>query len=63
MVITYVTRCAGTGLRFRNRAAHVASVTDEPYPPGGTLRVIRDAQGRVLGGPLVSEIESWEIEA
>jgi hypothetical protein len=32
---------------------------DEPYPPGGFLRVMRDETGRIVAGPLVSEIVEW----
>lgn len=41
---------------------NVASWKDEPYPPGGFLRVMRDADGRVLGGPHVDELISWAVQ-
>ncbi len=45
---------------YRNRISFHAW-SDEPYPPGGFLRVMRDVQGRAIAGPLVSEIVSWKI--
>jgi hypothetical protein len=45
---------------YRNRISFHAW-SDEAYPPGGFLRVMRDVQGRALAGPLVSEIVSWKI--
>lgn len=47
---------------YRVRVDNVATVTDEPYPPGGTLRVMRDKDGRILAGPLVSDLTSWSVE-
>jgi hypothetical protein len=35
------------------------TAADEPYAPGGMLRVIRAADGRARGGPLVSELVTW----
>ena len=45
---------------YRVRVDNVATVIDEPYPPGGTLRVMRDADGRILAGPFVSDLTSWQ---
>ena len=45
---------------YRFRIDNVATVMDEPYPPGGMLRVMRDKDGRILAGPLVSELTSWQ---
>ena len=47
---------------YRVKIENVATVTDEPYAPGGMLRVMRDKEGRILAGPLVSELTSWSIE-
>jgi len=47
---------------YRFRIDNVATVTDEPYPPGGMLRVMRDADGRILAGPCVSDLTSWSVE-
>lgn len=45
---------------YRNKISF-HSWSDEVYPPGGFLRVMRDVQGRAVAGPLVSEIVSWKI--
>lgn len=49
------------GSVYRMRIEGVALVRDEPYPPGGMLRVIYDGAGRILAGPPVHEILSWEV--
>ena len=41
---------------------NVASWEDEPYPPGGFLRVMRDVEGRILAGPHVDELISWAVQ-
>lgn len=40
-----------------------ATITDEPYAPlpGDALRVVRNAAGRIVCGPLVSELVEWEV--
>jgi len=50
------------GCTYRVRVENVASVADEPYPPGGFLRVLRDDAGRVLAGPHVDELTSWDCQ-
>jgi len=40
----------------------VASWKDEPYPPGGFLRIMRDKDGRILSGPHTDEIVSMSIQ-
>lgn len=42
------------------RIDNVATVTDEAYLPGGMLRVMRGKDGRILAGPLVSELTRWQ---
>ncbi len=61
MVILYSYCCGYTGLIYRCRVVDVVSVVDEPYPPGGMLRVCRNARRRMLAAPLVSEILTWEV--
>lgn len=61
MTIIYTYKCSYTGLTYRCKASGVESVQDETYPPGGLLRVCRNAKGQALCGPLVSEITYWEI--
>lgn len=39
-----------------------ATVADEPYQPGGMLRVMRDRNGRVMAGPRVDQILTWSVE-
>ena len=57
MLIEYITRTAYATYRHR---IECDTVTDEPYPPGGFLRVMRRA-GQVVAGPHVSEIQSWRV--
>lgn len=47
---------------FHTRVDNVASWHDEPYPPGGFLRVIRDINGHILAGPHVDELISWSVQ-
>jgi hypothetical protein len=47
------------GCTYRVRHTDAATWVDEPYPPGGFLRVIRNAAGRIIAGPMVSELHSW----
>jgi hypothetical protein len=47
---------------YHTRVENVASWVDEPYPPGGFLRIMRDAQGRILSGPHVDELISWSVQ-
>lgn len=61
--ILYTYRQSPGGTLYRVRAHDVASWRDEPYPPGGHLRVMRDAAGRIIGGPLVSDLVTWEDPA
>lgn len=61
ILYTYSSRPGGTV--YRVRAEGVATVTDEPYPPGGFLRVMRDEAGRLIGGPLVSELLTFSDPA
>jgi hypothetical protein len=49
------------GCVYRVRIDGVASWENEPYPPGGFLRVVRDAEGRILAGPLVDELLAWTV--
>lgn len=53
--------CTPSGEVSRQTIHGAAFVIDEPYPPGGMLRVIYDAAGRILAGPPVDEILSWEV--
>ncbi len=46
---------------YRVRIDGAASWADEPYPPGGFLRVVRDTEGRILAGPLVRELLAWDV--
>ena len=62
MNITYTYRCSRTDLEFRVKVEDAVTVKDEPYTPGGMLRVVRNGQGQAIAGPLVSEITSW-VEA
>ena len=50
------------GCVYHVRVENVASWADEPYPPGGFLRVMRDADGRILSGPHVDELISWAVQ-
>ena len=50
------------GCVYHVRVENVASWVDEPYPPGGFLRVMRDADGRILAGPHVDELISWAVQ-
>lgn len=61
MKCLYTYRSQYTGLVFRVEASDVETVTDEPYPPGGMLRVMRGKSGGIIGGPLVSELLTWEV--
>lgn len=56
MIATYIVKTPFA--TYRNRISF-HSWADEPYPPGGFLRVMRDASGRIVAGPLVSEIIEW----
>lgn len=56
------TYCNPAGDVYRVRIDNVASWKDEPYPPGGFLRVMRDADGRILAGPHVDELISWAVQ-
>ena len=62
MTITYTYKCSYTGLTYKCKAFNVASFKDEPYPPGGMLRVCRNASGQSICGPLVSELIEWDVE-
>ena len=59
--VVYTLQTSYKGLTYRTQHKGVASIVDEPYPPGGTLRVLRNADGRIISGPLVSEITSWLV--
>jgi hypothetical protein len=59
MIIEY-THMNGLGLTYRTRHYGVVSFADEPYPPGGMLRVMRNSKGQITGGPLISEILTWD---
>ena len=59
-IFTYIN---AAGCTYRVQVENVATWTDEPYPPGGFLRVLRDEAGRVLAGPHVDELIEWTIEA
>lgn len=61
MRITFTVRNPA-GCVYRYRVDNVASWAYEPYPPGGSLLVMRDADSRILAGPLVSEITSWACQ-
>lgn len=52
---------APSGAVSRQTIEGAVLAVDEPYPPGGMLRVIYDAAGRILAGPPVDEILSWEV--
>jgi len=52
--------CTPSGEVSRQTIHGAAFVIDEPYPPGGMLRVIYDGAGRILAGPPLHEILSWE---
>jgi hypothetical protein len=54
---TYATQ---SGDIYRVRVSDAASWVDEPYPPGGFLRIVRNKVGQIIHGPLVSELLSWE---
>lgn len=58
--VIYQYRCSRTKLEFRCKIENVSTITEEPYPPGGFLRVCRDFENKLLCGPLVSEITSWK---
>lgn len=58
--IIYTYKDAYTRLIYRCRIDNVHTVADEPYPPGGFLRVAKNAQGQMLSGPLVSELMIWQ---
>lgn len=58
MIATYIVRTPYATYRNRIR---FHSWVDEPYPPGGFLRVMRDESGRIVAGPLVSEITEWSV--
>lgn len=63
MKVAYTTTCKYTGLVFRN-IAECARWQDEPYPPGGTLRVFYNEAGQIVGGPLLEEVSDFkEIES
>jgi hypothetical protein len=62
MTVTYTKGCKRTGLIFRIRYSGVATIRDEPYPPGGALRVLRDVQGKILAGPSLDDILSWDVQ-
>lgn len=38
------------------------SVADEPYSPGGMLRVMRDIEGRIIQGPHIDDILEWHVD-
>lgn len=61
VIVTYMYQCTHTGLVFRRRTHEVSSIKDEPYPPGGTLRIFRDDCGQIIAGPMVEEIISFDI--
>ena len=63
MRIRYSTLCSYTGIVRRYEAENVASYADEPYPPGGFLRVLRNASGQIMAGPWVPEILTFEVAA
>jgi hypothetical protein len=48
MRVEWTYRCSHTGLTYRCALDGVARWADEPYPPGGTLRVMR--RGRANDG-------------
>jgi len=49
------------GCTYRVRVDNVVSFNDEPYPPGGMLRVCRNVAGQIIAGPLVSELVDWKV--
>ncbi len=57
MIVEYITRNAYTTTRHR---IECDTVTDEPYPPGGFLRVMR-RDGQIVAGPYIPEIQSWRV--
>lgn len=61
VVVTYVYQCSHTGLVIRRRSHEVSSIKDEPYPPGGTLRIFRNRCGQIIAGPLREELLSFDI--
>ena len=61
MTISYIYQCSYTGLTYRCKVFNVATVKDEPYPPGGMLRVCRNDKGQSIAGPLVSELVDWKV--
>jgi hypothetical protein len=50
-----------SGSVYRQTIEGAVLAIDEPYPPGGMLRVIYDTAGRILAGPPVDELLSWEV--
>lgn len=61
VIVVYCYKCQYTGQTFRVHVHGVHSWEDEPYPPGGMLRVCRNAEGQAIAGPLVSELLSWDV--
>lgn len=59
MIVEYTQTSRYTGLTFRVRCVNVALVRDEPYPPGGQLRVLYNAHGQQVSGPHLAEISKW----
>lgn len=57
MLIEYTTRTAYATYRHR---IECDTVTDEPYSPGGFLRIMR-RDGYIVAGPYVQEIQSWRV--
>jgi hypothetical protein len=58
--IEYTYLCKYTGNIYRVKVDGARSWADEPYPPGGQLRVVRNEKGQAIAGPLVSEIIEWK---
>ena len=57
--IDYTYLCSYTGRIYKCRTYNVSTWADEPYPPGGMLRVMRNSYGQIVAGPMVSELISW----
>ena len=58
---TYTQTCTYTGDIHNCKVENIATVEDEFYAPGGTMRVMRNAKGQAIAGPLLSELSNWSI--
>jgi len=59
--IATIVTITGAGIIHRWRIVF-ETWADEPYAPGGFLRVLRDRRGLAMAGPHVDEILAFHVE-